>query len=195
MALVACVFCQSAVTVAPSPGGGSTVPCPKCRRVNEITVFPSLLEVVKGPPPLEQDPPAEGEAACFYNPARRATKSCSHCGVLISNAWAAQWGNETVCLKCLEHLRDNRDERFQSKRTLWDNVALLTAVIPFTLFLWFSVFITAPATVFLALWHWNSPRSMVPRGRFRLVLALVLSLGQITAIVFGISQIWFKSSR
>lgn len=183
------------MTAAPLPGNSGAVRCQTCRRVNEVTLFPAMLELVKGPPPLDLDPPGEGDAVCFYNPARRATKTCSHCGVLISNAWAAQWGNETVCLKCLEHLHDKRDERFQSSRTLWDNIALLAACLPFTFIFWFFAVVSAPASVFLALWHWNSPRSMVPRSRFRLILALLLGLAQIGAMMFGIVQLWFKSSR
>ncbi len=191
MAHIFCVFCQSDMAAASLSAESGAVQCPTCRRINEVAVFPAMRKVTKGPPPLELDPPAEGEAVCFYSPARRATGACSHCGVLISNAWAAQWGNETVCLKCLEHLRDNRDERFQSKRTLWDNIALLAAVLPFTFIFWFIVVISAPASVFLAIWHWNSPRSMVPRSRLRLILALTLGLAQIGAMMFGIAKVWF----
>lgn len=194
MANVLCVFCQSSMAGPPLSSGGGSLACPRCGRANEVTLLPALIKVPKGPPPLDLDPPAEGEAVCFYSPARRATGACSHCGVLISNAWAAQWGNETVCLKCLEHLRDNRDERFQSKRTLWDNIALFAAVLPFTFIFWFIVVISAPASVFLAIWHWNSPRSMVPRSRLRLALALILGLTQIGAMMFGILKIWFHPS-
>ena len=125
---------------------------------------------------LPSEPLMEGEAVCFYSPTRRATKECSHCGVLISDPWAAQWGARTVCLKCLDHLREKgTDQGFQSSRVLWDNVALVLALLPCTFILWVVAFVTAPAAVFIALWHWNSPRSMVAPGRWRLVAALILA--------------------
>lgn len=169
--------------------------CSSCRQVNEVMLLPAFQDRDKKPPLLIFDPPAEGEAACFYNPARRATTSCSHCGVLICDSWAAQWGSETVCLKCMDHLIEKKDVRFQNSRTLWDNIALVVACIPFTIIFWFLVFITAPAAVFLALWHWNSPRSMVPRSKFRLVLALVLGLAEIAAIVVLLVQLWFGNLK
>ena len=169
--------------------------CTSCRQVNEVMLLPAFQDRDKKPPPLIFDPPVEGEAACFYNPARRATTSCSHCGVLICDSWAAQWGSETVCLKCMDHLIEKKDARFQNSRTLWDNIALVVACIPFTIIFWFLVFITAPAAVFLALWHWNSPRSMVPRSKFRLVLALLLGLAEIAAIVVLLVQLWFGNLK
>ena len=195
MARVFCVFCNTTLPAEPLAGGIGDLQCLTCHRVTEVVLFPALLDSgALKPPPLASDPPAEGEAACFYSPNRRATKSCNHCGVLISDSWAAQWGSETICLKCLEHLRDKKDQRFESSRTLWDNVALLLACLPLTIFLWVFAFVTAPASVFVALWHWNSPRSMVPRSRFRLVLALILGLCQIGAGVAFFLQVWFKAS-
>lgn len=148
-----------------------------------------------GPPALPEAPPAPGETVCFYNPDRRATTSCSHCGVFISEAWAAPWGAETVCFKCLEDLRGRRqDARFQSRRVLWDNLALGLASAPFLfsvpllllgpfgapfiiLCLMMSI-VTAPTGLGMAIFAWNKPRSLVPRGRARLVWALLLSLLQ-----------------
>ena len=171
--------------------------CRLCGRQSTIVIFPALLEdSVPSPPVLPHDPPADGEAACFYSPSRRATKECSHCGVLISDVWAAQWGAQTVCLKCLDHLREKgKDDRFNTSRTLWDNITLLLALtpvllLPLMLFWWIGIF-TAPAALFVGLWHWNTPRTMVPRSRWRLVLGLLLALAQIAAGVYVITFIWF----
>ncbi len=154
--------------------------------------LPALLEESASKPPPPPDPPGEGEAACFYSPARKATCECGHCGVLVSDVWAAKWGSQIVCLKCLEHLRSKENETaFQSKRVLWDNVALALALVPCTFVLWVFAFFTAPAAVFLALWHWNSPRSLVPRSRFRLIAALILGLLQIGGGIFVFVGMWF----
>lgn len=180
----------------------SVATCPTCHKDVRATLLPALYKSpLSRPPSLPEDPPAPGETVCFYNPNRRATKGCDHCGVFISDAWAAQWGSQTVCLKCLEELRTrNSDVRFESKRTLWDNVALLFALGPWVLaglfiatiilygFAFFCILltaITAPAAVFVALRYWNAPRSLVPRGRGRLVTALLLALMQIAIWVVG----------
>jgi hypothetical protein len=173
--------------------GAGDAECPGCHRQTSAVIFPSLLkDSATKPPQLPPTPPGEGEAACFYSPNRRATRECHHCGVLISDQWAAQWGSQTVCLKCLDHLREqSRDGRFETRRTLWDNIALLLAVLPFTIVFWWTIFFSAPAAVFIAMWHWNSPRSMVPRSRFRLVCAMILGLLQITGGLFLILNLWF----
>ncbi len=191
MAEVRCPICNQSRPVNDLMEVGFGV-CPKCRRESTTIAFPALAGAGVKPPGLYADPPREGEAACFYSPGRRATKECGHCGVLISDTWAAQWGSETVCLKCLEHLRQNgEDSRFQSNRTLWDNIALSLALMPFTLILWWSVIFAAPAALFIAIRHWNSPRSIVPRGRARLMIAIAIASLQVCGMAFGAAGLWF----
>jgi uncharacterized membrane protein YozB (DUF420 family) len=55
-------------------------------------------------------------------------------------------------------------------------LAVYPAVLIFTLF--FTIF-TAPLALFVALRHWNAPRSLVHRSRARLVLAVIFSSLQI----------------
>jgi hypothetical protein len=186
-----CLECQQPIAAAAN-GLLLTLTCPNCGQGNGAAVFPASNEVPRSaPPPLPGDSPDEGEAVCFYSPNRRATTSCDHCGVLISEPWAAAWGNETVCLKCLEHLREEKkDERFISGRTLWDNIALMLALVPLTFFFWWAAFVTAPAALILAIRHWNSSRGLVPRGRTRLVLAILLSLLQIGGMVALFFGLW-----
>lgn len=101
-----------------------------------------------------------------------------------------------MCLKCLDHLRDkSKDTRFNSKRTLWDNMVLALGLAPIILlpllvFYWIGI-ITAPAALILGLWHWNSPRSLVPRGRWRLITGLLLAFLQVAGVVTFILSLWF----
>src|SRR5690242_17136406 len=109
----------------------STVPCPLCHRPVHAVLLPAIARSAVRPPSLPEEPPGPGDTACFYNPNRKATHTCGHCGVFMSDAWTAKWGSETVCLKCLEELRTRRkDVRFEVRRTLWDNIALGTALLP-----------------------------------------------------------------
>lgn len=191
MAEVRCALCNQprAVNDLMAAGVGT---CPRCGRQSTVAAFPALYDRAIKPPALPADAPREGEASCFYSPGRRATKECSHCGVLISDTWAAQWGSETVCLKCLEHLRQKgEDSRFQSSRVLWDNVALVLALLPLTFIFWWAVFFSAPAALFIAIRHWNSPRSIVPRGRARLVIAIILASLEVCGMAFGAAGLWF----
>ncbi len=210
MSSIRCASCQSQLSDALIRQAGGSVVCPFCHRRTESLILPALYRsALNAPPPLPAAPPAEGEAACFYSPNRKATKSCDHCGVFVSDAWAAQWGTQTVCLKCLEQLRLKvKDQRFESTRTLWDNVALGLAIGPFivaigcicTLIGYVFAFIplmltliAAPAAIFVAVRYWNAPRSIAPRGRLRLVLAIVSGLLVITGwtvSVVAIVQHW-----
>lgn len=208
MAYVRCTSCGYGMADSLFLRSGAAS-CPTCQKEVTATLLPALYKSpATKPPALPEEPPGPGETACFYNPNRRATKCCDHCGVFISDSWAAQWGSQTVCLKCIEELRTkSRDPRFEAKRTLWDNIALgftlgpwaLAAVFVATVILYgFAFFcilltiVTAPAAIFIALRYWNAPRSLVPRGHGRLVWALVLSLlqvgGWVTLAVFLISQ-------
>ncbi|CAN5828807.1 hypothetical protein BH11VER1_BH11VER1_04250 [soil metagenome] len=195
MALVKCTSCGGGIPESLFRQN-DRVSCPICKKIVRALRLPALYKAAASTPPsLPHDPPAPGEAACFYNPARRATKCCDHCGVFISDAWAAQWGAQTVCLKCLEELHaKNSDTRFEAKRVLWDNIALsfaigpwivagvmlMTVVLyPFAFIVAFLSILTAPAAIFIALRYWNAARSLVPRGRGRLVWAVLLGVLQL----------------
>lgn len=186
MSLVLCPNCQAQLPLCQGQCS-----CLSCGSQVVLSILPALVsQQIRRVPPLPESPLTEGDAACFYSPTRRATSECSHCGVLISSLWSAQWGSGTVCLKCLDHLRaKSQDSRFESKRTLWDNVCLALALTPFSLFLYFAVVITAPAALIMGLWHWKKPRSMVPRGPWRMVLALLLALAQVIAMALGAAAI------
>lgn len=194
MVQIRCASCQLPLPDTPFLQGGKGR-CTYCGKVLQVYLQKALYRPVgMAPPSLPDDtPPAEGEAVCFYNPHRRATKVCDHCGVYMSDTWAAPWGEMTICLKCLEQLRSkSQDQRFEASRTLWDNIALGLVVIPvvgglvamasiiawpLSVLAFGATLITAPAAILLALRYWNAPRSLAPRGRLRLILALLLGLG------------------
>lgn len=192
MTMVRCTACGYHIPVAVFASSREGA-CPLCRKPIQATLLPAMRQTPAArPPALPEEPPASGEAVCFYNPNRRATHTCSHCGVFVSEAWSAQWGAEHVCLKCLDDLRNRRkDARFEFRRVLWDNVALGTALLPFLGCLFSLVLgpvavfpivvclvasvVTAPLALGLSIYAWKKPRSMVPRGPWRTLLALILS--------------------
>ncbi len=159
--------------------------CLICRKEVNAVLLPALAE--SGAPPPPPQPPTEGEAACFYSPERRADHVCDQCGVLVSSRWAGKWGARRICLPCLEKLRaGNRSADFESGRTAWDNICLILALVPFTPFTYWAAILTAPTALFLGIWHWKKPRGMVPRGPWRMILALVLAGGQVLLMLAGL---------
>lgn len=181
----ACPGCQAVGSVSLRVGETTTT-CRSCRSIVEGTFFPALRPKSE-PPSLPTAPSTEGTTPCFYNPARQATTSCGQCGVFISAAWAAKWGSRTLCLRCLEKLRqEKRGSEFESSRWLWDNICLLLAGLPvLSLFPWIAV-VTAPTAVILAVRGWSKPGSLVPRSRLRLVIAGLLALAQVGLLVLGV---------
>ena len=176
---------ERTVTLRYAEGAGA---CLSCHRPVEGILFRAARRKSE-PPPLAEDEPGEGDTPCFYNPRRKATATCSQCGVFISDSWSAKWGAQTICLRCLEKMRaTRRSPQFESDRWLWDNICLLLALAPLCLFFWFIGFVTAPAALILGIWAWKKPRSLVPRSRFRLGLALVLSLIQVAGVLFLLYQ-------
>lgn len=198
MAMVRCTACGYQIP-AEAFRPDEPLPCPLCARAVTGFVLPAATRgAAPAPPALPEEPPGPGEAACFYSPSRKAIHTCGHCGVFISAAWSAKWGAETVCLKCLEELRTRRkDARFEARRTLWDNIALASALLPFAVCLALTVLgpvgppfmivalmisiVTAPTALGIALISWKKPRSLVPRGRARLATALFLGVLQCAA--------------
>ncbi len=184
-----CPACGTAGAVALRLHGG-TGACRSCHRPVEGVWFRAARQ--SRLPPLPEDPPGEGDTPCFYNPRRKATTSCSQCGVFISDAWAAKWGAQTLCLRCLEKMRaSRRTPQFETQRWLWDNICLALVAVPFTFVFWWLAPLTAPAALILGLWAWRKPGSLVPRGKWRLALAIVLAAAQVVggiALVYAMVQ-------
>lgn len=182
---LACPACGSPKSAGFPPDSTSTT-CLACRKPVDALLLPRAYTPVL-PPPLPSASPAPGDALCFYDSSQKATCLCSQCGVLVSDSWSAHWGSRKVCLRCLEKLRESgRDSNFESTRLMWDNVCLLLSLsICLVIFPYFAI-LTAPAALVLGIRAWNHPRSLIPRSRFRLITALVLSSLQILGMLAGI---------
>lgn len=183
-----CIFCSEALPASSvRPDGEAT--CPECLRGSKVVLLPAISGT---PLPVNPEPtpfPGEGDPVCFYDPSRKATHECSHCGVLISSEWTAHWGSRSLCLKCLDHLRASDTEQgFQRRLVLWDTIALQLALLPLTVILAGFVFVSAPAALFISIWKWNAPRSMASPSRWKMATALLLAALQILAVATMISM-------
>jgi len=148
--------------------------CPACRAPVYVSAFPRLRsgEILNEKSGLNKVS-EEGDAVCQFYPELKAETVCDECGCFMSSKASVTWGARVLCLPCLHQLREKKgDDEFLAKRTLYDNTALglVLFLSPLSLF-------TAPWALYYLIRYRNSSRGLVPRGKARWILALVLSLG------------------
>jgi hypothetical protein len=133
---------------------------------------------------------AGGGADCFFCPDQPATGSCGSCGRFVCTRCEVDWAGQKTCLTCLHAGREVReDDRFLTKRTLWDNLALSLLIWPPILVFFYGIFfslLAAPVAIFIVLKNWNTSRGIVPRGRTNQILTLVISVLLIAGVATGI---------
>jgi hypothetical protein len=76
---------------------------------------------------------------------------------------------------------------------LYDSIALSLAV--YALLIFYLTLVTAPIAIFIAIRHWNSPRSIVHRTKIRLVLAIAIAAAELVGwavLIYFVSTSRFK---
>ncbi len=177
----ACGASLALVDVSKDYGGR----CGSCGAVTWLAVFPAALEAPKSShADLVAD---EAEASCFYHQGKRAHVHCDSCGRFLCKLCQIELGGQNLCPTCLETGQKTRTlSRLDNQRTLYDTVALALSTIPI-LAVW-PIVICAPISIFITIWNWKKPLSVLPRTKVRYILAIVfalLDLGLITALLIG----------
>jgi hypothetical protein len=151
-------------------------PCPTCGRPLQIEVFPAFFRpVVTGR--AGEAIMQEGEAGCFYHPEKKAVAPCDVCGRFLCALCDCDLDGRHVCPSCLETGRQKgKIEELTNRRTQYDRIALTLALVPFTMIGFCATIVTAPAAVYIAIRHWNTPGGIVGRSRARFVVAIILAL-------------------
>jgi len=153
---------------------GDFIECPFCSTPIQIDAFPALLRPVQTGMAGETIL-VEGEAGCFYHPAKRASVPCASCGRFLCALCDVELNGEHICPVCLESgQKKGKLSQLENKRTLYDSAALSLTILP--LLMWPLTLFTAPAAVVLAIYAWNKPSSIVGRTRARIYLALFFGL-------------------
>ena len=75
-------------------------------------------------------------------------------------------------------------EQLSRHRVLYDSIALALATWPLLTF-YFSA-LTAPIAIFVVARYWKRPTSLIPRRKWRFVLALILALLELGFVVMVI---------
>lgn len=155
--------------------------CPSCSVMTVARVFPALFREAAPPPLPVETPPSEEEATCFQHASRRAVTACSQCGRYVCSLCELTLGGRVTCPVCVGAASKSD---LVTSRTLWNNIALGTALVTGPVF-YFWIF-SAPAAVFIALRYWRAPASLVHRAKWRFMLAILIAVAELGFILFVI---------
>jgi hypothetical protein len=157
--------------------------CPRCQQTAAVTTFPALFRSAHRPAVAAENLLIEGEASCFYHPHKRASVPCSACGRFLCTLCDVKLGDKSLCPGCVESGRTKgRLTELEPGRTLWDTAAFVLATVPLLLCFYPSM-LGAPAALVVALVGWKKPSSIIPRNKWRLWVAVILSTLQIVGWV------------
>jgi len=155
--------------------------CPGCGWSVQALVFPASRGPRAGDVPQALE--AESEASCFFHPANRAAVPCDSCGRFLCHLCDLEIHGRHLCPGCFEKgVATQKIETVETRRTMYDSLALMYATLPFFAFFWGSL-VGAPVAIYTILRRWNAPSSVVPRTRVRFYIAAVLAVAELG--VFG----------
>ncbi len=167
--------------------------CPTCITRLSISVFPALYR-----PTAKIDPQSlltvEGEATCFEHASKRAVAVCHKCGRFLCALCEVQVAGEIWCPSCLLPGANSAPvQALEQRRTLYDSVALALATLPALLV--YPPIVTAPISIYLSIRYWKKPSSIVPRGKWRFVAALLFALLELCLFALGVWSIIMVQRR
>ncbi|MGO9967538.1 MAG: B-box zinc finger protein [Bryobacteraceae bacterium] len=167
------------------PATGDAAVCTRCGAANRVRLFPAAFARPAGARP---EAAAEGEAACFDHPGKRAVAACQQCGRFVCQLCAVGFGGETWCPSCVAAGSGRaRAASPATSLTLFDSIVL---TIPFAaLVFWPLTALTAPCTITLAAMTWKKPLSPVRRWRWRFLAGIGVSLLQLGLWVWAIGYL------
>jgi hypothetical protein len=143
-------------------------------------LFPAAFAPDRAARPLTA---AEGDARCYDHPANQAVSHCEECGRFVCQLCAVDFRGGTWCPPCLAAGRSSQQSTaLEPSRTLYDSIALMTALLP--MILWPFTLVTAPAAMFLAVRYWRKPTGLLRRSKWRMVVAFLVGLAQVVGWVW-----------
>lgn len=182
---VVCPNCQQSLPGAYS-NTSAPITCPACTKRVWVAVFPAFFRTTAAGAAAESIL-EEGVSSCFYHEQRKAVVACAACGRFLCALCDLEFDGQHHCPACLNAGRKKgRMPTLETSRTLHDSTALLLALLPLTVVLAPFAIITAPVAVYFAILSWKRPNSLVPRGRWRSHLALILGVLGVIGWIVGL---------
>lgn len=177
-----CPNCQAALPV-PAAGEETSILCPACRRSVRLVVFPALLAPATNGA-LPEPVVAEGEAACFYHPARRAVVPCESCGRFLCALCDLPVAGKHLCPGCLEAgTQRGNVETLERSRLRHDQIVWYLLILP-VLFCLFLAPVTSLIALVWAILKRNAKPSLVDNTRARLLGAMVFAVAALIGSTF-----------
>ena len=186
-AVLTCLKCKAPLLPVENPEAagvpfntGELARCPACGTRTIAEVFPAMFHPAIYGSAGEKIASAE-EAACFYHPQKRASVPCDSCGRFLCALCDVELNGKHICPNCLQTgKKKGKLKNLENERVLYDQIALITSIVPLFIVVWYLSAITAPLALYLSIRHWKSPTSVVPRhSRLRFLLAILFSSLQI----------------
>lgn len=169
--------------------------CPGCRQRVQVAVFPAIQGIRAGA--LPEAVTADTEASCFFHPESRAAVPCDQCGRFLCRLCDIEIDQRHLCPTCFRTgVAANKLETVETRRTMYDTVALALATFPAMLF--WPVLFSAPAALYVVIRRWRAPRSLVPRTRARFYLAVLFAMAELVgmaALIWTLVQLPGRSRR
>lgn len=166
--------------------------CPSCNSDLVIRAFPALL-ARRSSVDVAALRIEGGEASCYNHPSKRAASACSQCGRFLCALCVVEFDGAAWCPDCLAAGSARRKvANLETHRTLYDSIALALAVWPGILV--YPPLITGPLTIYLSIRYWKSPSSIIPRNKWRFVVAIMLAVAELAFLVLVIA-IFISAAR
>lgn len=167
--------------------------CPGCYKDLTIEIFPALFReratIDSGTLAL-----TEGEACCYEHATKRAVAVCNHCGKFLCALCEVDVDNAIWCPGCLQlDQPDSRLKTLETHRTLYDSIAL--GLSTWTALLFYLSIFTAPMVAYLAIRHWKTPSSIIPRNKWRFIVALIIASLQFAIVVLLVISVVIATQR
>lgn len=191
IASLRCDRCQAPVLPETLNTPGLT-PCPGCATPLRFLVFPAYHRQLS-PAATGESLLIEGESSCFYHPTRKAVVPCDGCGRFLCALCEVELDEKHLCPKCLEAAQQKSElTGIEQKRPLHDLLALNLAIGGLILAFcapWLSIFLSS-AALYLCIRYWNTPQSLLARGKGRFVAAAFLSVAGIGLVALLMMSIF-----
>lgn len=175
--------------------GGQTVQCSACRSRLTAAFFPAFDTPPEDVSTAPGAPALEGEATCFFHPTNRAALACEGCGRFLCALCDLPLGARHLCAACIG---TRKPLELVTSRACWPMAALLAGVLPLLIapLIWPLLIVTGLIAIFLALWGWRKPGSLVkgPR-RWAAVVGGICGLMQIGAVIGFCAFLWIALQR
>src|SRR5580704_3925739 len=121
--------------------------CPECGSSSIVRVFPALFYTQSGP--VAAEAAAEGEAACFDHPGKRAVAACSRCGRFVCQLCSVEFKGAVWCPSCFTAgAYQATTVGLETSGMLYISLALIVAVAP--LLLWPFTASAEPIALYVA---------------------------------------------